>query len=154
MLLFAMAVSAMAGLKVGEPLPDLASFKLEGKLPDSLTNKVVILDFWASWCDPCKESFPALNELQKKYEGRGLIIIAVSVDEEKGDMERFLKENPASFVVLRDATQKLVEKTGIGTMPSSFVIARDGKVRFVHSGFHGSRTKKEYEEQIESLLGK
>jgi len=153
-LLFAVAVSARAGVKIGEPFIDITAFKLEGKLPDSLTNKVVIVDFWASWCDPCKESFPALNELQKKYADRGVIVIAVNVDEEKADMERFLKENPASFVVVRDAGQKLVEKSGISTMPSSFVIGCDGRVRFIHSGFHGDKTKKEYEEQIESLLKK
>lgn len=143
-----------AELKPGEAFPELAGFKLEGKLPDELKGKVVIVDFWASWCGPCKESFPVLNELKKKYAGRGLVIIAVNVDEERADMETFLKENPATFTVVRDAAQKLVPKTGIKTMPSSFVLDGDGKVRFAHAGFHGDKTKKQYEEQIESLLKK
>ena len=146
--------TALAELKTGEAFPELAAFKLEGKLPDDLKGKVVIVDFWASWCGPCKESFPVLNELKIKYAGRGLVIIAVNVDEERADMEMFLKANPATFTIVRDATQQLVPKTGIKTMPSSFVLDSEGKVRFAHSGFHGDKTRKQYEEQIESLLKK
>ncbi len=147
-------VPARATLKSGDPFPDLAGFKLEGKLPDLLKDKVVIVDFWASWCGPCKESFPAMNELQQKYSSRGLVIIAVNVDERRADMEAFLKSTPASFTVVRDAGQKLVDLTGISTMPSSFVLDRTGKVRFIHNGFHGAETKKQYVDEIESLLGK
>ena len=68
------------GIKVGDTLPDLAAARLEGKLPDTFKGKVVLLDFWASWCDPCKASFPAMVELQKEYGPRGLVIIAVNVD--------------------------------------------------------------------------
>lgn len=143
---------AGAALKVGDAMPDLTRFKLEGKLPDSLKGKVVIVDFWASWCGPCKESFPAMNELQKKFGDKGLIIIAVNEDEEKSDMQDFLKDNPADFTVVRDAAQKLVSEAGIQTMPSSFVFDQTLKVHYVHNGFHGSQTRKEYEQQIESLL--
>jgi thiol-disulfide isomerase/thioredoxin len=147
-------ITAQAALKVGDPLPDLTTFKLEGPLPDSLKGKVVIVDFWASWCGPCKESFPAMNDLQKKYGDKGLVIIAVNEDEERSDMQDFLKGNQATFVVVRDAKQKLVAQAGVKTMPSSFVIDGTGQVRFAHNGFHGSKTVKEYEDQIESLLKK
>ena len=151
--LLAHATTALAGgVKPGDTFPDLAAFKLEGKVPDNTKGKVVLVDFWASWCEPCKQSFPVMQELHTRYADRGLVIIAVNVDENRPDMEAFLKKNAATFVVLRDAKQKLVEKTGIATMPSSFLLDREGKVRFTHTGFRGAETKKKYEEEIESLL--
>jgi len=144
--------TASAALKVGDTLPDLTGFKLEGTLPESLKGKVVILDFWASWCGPCAESFPVMDELQKKYREQGLVILAVSVDEKAAKMETFLKKNPVSFAVVRDGEHKLVANVTPETMPTSFIIDREGKVRFIHNGFHGSTTRKQYVEQIESLL--
>jgi thiol-disulfide isomerase/thioredoxin len=147
-------LTAHAALKVGDTFPDLAGFSLDGKLPADLKGKVVVVDFWASWCGPCKESFPAMNDLQKKYGDKGLVIIAVNEDEEKSDMQDFLKANTAVFTVVHDAKQKLVAEAGIKTMPSSFVLDSTGKVAFTHTGFHGAETRKEYEQQIESLLKK
>jgi thiol-disulfide isomerase/thioredoxin len=143
---------ALAGVKTGDAFPGLASFKLEGQLPDSTKAKVVLVDFWASWCEPCKQSFPVMEELHKRYADRGLLIIAINVDENRPDMEAFLKKNAATFAIVRDANQKLVEKAGIATMPSSFLVDHDGKVRFMHTGFRGAETKKKYEEEIETLL--
>lgn len=141
-----------APLKVGNSFPDLSKFKLEGALPD-LNGKVVLVDFWASWCAPCKESFPTMNDLQKRYGPQGLIIIAVNVDENNSDMVDFLKKHKAEFTVVRDAGQKLVDEVNVSTMPTSFLIDRNGKVRFTHSGFRGDE-KKKYEQEIESLLKK
>ena len=149
--------SAFASLKVGDMFPNLDGFKLEGTLPSDLKGKVVMVDFWASWCGPCKQSFPTMDELQKKYSDRGVVIIAVNEDEKKSDMEDFLKENKTSFIVVRDAApdgNKLVDKVEITGMPSSFILDGEGKVRFSHSGFHGADTKKKYEQEIESLLKK
>ena len=143
--------TASAALKVGDTMPELGSFKLEGKLPDSLKGKVVVVDFWASWCLPCAESFPVLDELQKKY-GDRLVIIGVNVDEKPAKMEAFLKKHQVSFIVVRDAEQKLVATAEPETMPTSFVLDADGKIRFLHSGFHGAITSKEYTTEIESLL--
>ena len=144
--------TAQAALKVGDTLPDLAGFKLEGTLPASLKGKVVILDFWASWCGPCAESFPVMDKLQKKYKDQGLVILAVSVDEKAAKMATFLDRNPVSFTVVRDAQHQLVATAEPQTMPTSFVIDRAGKVRFLHNGFHGATTRQQYVEQIESLL--
>ncbi|HEX5398439.1 MAG TPA: TlpA disulfide reductase family protein [Verrucomicrobiae bacterium] len=147
----AAAIGANAALKVGDTLPDFSNYKLEGKLPE-LKGKVVLVDFWASWCGPCAQSFPVMDELQKKYQEQGFVIVAVNVDEKAANMETFLKKNPVSFSVIRDAEQKLVAAISPETMPTSFIIDRTGKVRFLHNGFYGAATRKEYIEQIESLL--
>lgn len=145
-------VSAFANIKVGQTFPDLAGFKLEGKMPDGLKGKVVLVDFWASWCGPCGESFPVMEELQKKYRPQGLVILAINEDEKKADMEDFLKTHKVSFTVLRDAAQKLVEAAGIESMPGSFLLGPDGRVMFAHKGFHGNETHKQYEQEIQTLL--
>ena len=93
-----------------------------------------------------------MDELQKKYGAQGLVILAVNEDDNKSDMDVFLKSHAVSFTGVRDAKQSLVEVAGIGTMPGSFVLGRDGKVAYAHNGFHGSETKKQYEQEIESLL--
>lgn len=144
-------LDARAALKVGDALPDLASFKLEGKLPDTLKGKIIIVDFWASWCLPCAESFPVLEELQKKY-GDRLVILAVNVDTKAANMDKFLKKHPVTFTVVRDAGQKLVALVEPATMPTSFILDGEGKVRFQHNGFHGEKTRQEYISEIESLL--
>ena len=143
--------TASAALKVGDTLPDLASFKLEGKLPDALKGKIIVVDFWASWCAPCAKSFPVLDELQKKYADR-VIVLAVNVDDKKARMDGFMAKHPVSFTVVRDAEQKLVAAVEPATMPTSFILDATGKVRFLHNGFHGEDTRKEYISEIESLL--
>src|SRR3982750_2391207 len=87
LLLMAPPPVALAELKQADALPDLATFHLEGKLPEELKGRVILLDFWASWCVPCKGSFPAMEELKKEFAGRGLTIIAVSVDEKRENMQ-------------------------------------------------------------------
>ncbi len=149
------AASVFAGgktLKVGDALPDLSTFGLEGKLPDELKGKVVVLDFWASWCGPCKESFPVMEDLHQKYGAKGLVVLAVNVDEDAAAMKDFLKSHPASFTIVRDAGKKLVSTVNIASMPTSFVIGTDGKVASVHKGFHGKESAKQYVEEIEKLL--
>jgi thiol-disulfide isomerase/thioredoxin len=145
-------LTCLAGLKPGDSLPDLSSFKLEGKLPDSLKGQVVLLDFWASWCAPCKSSFPAMEELNAKYRDKGLTIVAVSVDEKPENMQQFLKALKISFTVVRDAQQKLVSAADVPTMPTSFLIDRSGKIRFVHAGFERDETMPRYVKEIEQLL--
>jgi thiol-disulfide isomerase/thioredoxin len=146
------AFLAVAGpLKEGDSFPNLSQFGLEGTVPD-IHGKVVLVDFFASWCHPCQESFPVMEELNKKYSGKGLVIIAINLDKNKSDMEDFLKSHPASFVILRDAANKLVSQIKIPTMPTSFLLDRDGKVHAFHRGFKGEETRKQYTEEIEALL--
>jgi len=145
-------VAAVADFKEGDALPDLGSFELEGRLPESLKGQVILLDFWASWCAPCRSSFPAMEALFKEYGGQGLTIIAVSVDEKRANMQEFLKSAKVSFTVVGDARHKLVAIADIHSMPTSFLIDRAGKIRFVHAGFDAERTKREYVKEVEQLL--
>jgi thiol-disulfide isomerase/thioredoxin len=145
-------VACLAAFKPGDNLPDLVSFRLEGKLPEELKGQVILLDFWASWCSPCKISFPAMEELKRKYAAEGLTIIAVSVDEKQANMQEFVKSAKVSFTVVRDAEQKLVATADVPTMPTSFLIDRSGKIRFIHAGFVGDETTRQYVKEIEQLL--
>ncbi len=142
-----------ASLSTGDSFPRLDQFQLEGSLPETRGAKVVLVDFWASWCAPCKKSFPALNKLQQKFGAEGLTIIAVNVDEKQANMARFLEKNRADFAVVRDATQKLVATLAVETLPTSLLIDRDGKVRHIHRGFREDETLKLFEQQIAGLLG-
>jgi thiol-disulfide isomerase/thioredoxin len=136
---------------VGHPLPPLAGFKLDGTLP-ALEGKVVLLDFWASWCGPCKESFPAMADLQKRFGERGLVVLAVSVDDDPRAYTRFLERMKPAFATVRDVDHKLVAVFAAPTMPTSFLVDRQGKVRFRHEGFHNAATVESYVKQIEQLL--
>ncbi len=138
-------------LSVNAPFPNLASFNLEGTLPD-LKGKVVLLDFFASWCAPCKASFPVMQELHKEFGSKGLVVVAVNLDDKKEEMQRFLKKHPSDFIIVRDATKKLVSTINIATLPSSFILDREGRVHSIHNGFKGNETKRKYTEEITALL--
>ena len=143
-----------ATLKEGDTFPELTQFPIEGKLPDTLKGKIVVVDFWASWCGPCKESFPVMEELQARFGKQGLVILAVNVDENRAAMDEFLKDHPSTFTIVRDAKKKLVSQVNIQSMPTSFVLNGDGKIVSVHKGFHGAETRKKYVQEIEDLVKK
>jgi len=144
---------ARAGtVKVGEAFPEITPAQFEGKLPDTLRGKIVLVDFWASWRGPCKGSFPVLEELHKRYAGQGLVVLGINLDETKEAMQEFLAKHPASFAIVRDHQHKMVKSVSIPTMPTSFLLDGEGKVRFIHNGFHGASTQKQYAQEIEELL--
>jgi thiol-disulfide isomerase/thioredoxin len=145
------ASAASADVKPGDSFPPLATAGLEGNLP-ATAGQVVLVDFWASWCTPCRASFPAYARLQGDYGGRGLVIVAVSVDQTAAAYARFVRQLHPPFPTVRDGGQKLVSAVNVPTMPSSYLVGRDGKVRFVHAGFYGDRTERELRREIESLL--
>jgi len=124
--------------EVGQPAPQ---FNLPSLLKDQPTalkqyaGKVIYLDFWASWCAPCKTSFPLLNKLQQKYKDKGFEVVAINLDEDKANAETFLKEIPVDFTILRDSTGEWADKYVVESMPTSFIVDKQGVIQNIHHGF-------------------
>lgn len=118
---------------------------------DDLRGQVVYLDFWASWCKPCRKSFPWMNKMQTRYAKQGLKIIAVNLDAERDLANRFLKENKTEFTIAFDPEGKLASKYKLKGMPTSYLIDRKGKVINIHTGFR-KRDVKKLEAMIKNTL--
>ena len=117
----------------------------------SLRGKVVLVDFWASWCEPCRHSFPWLNAMQAKYAARGLVVIGVNVDRERADADRFLRDVPAEFRIVYDPTGALASHYDLPGMPVSYVIGPKGEVIGRHIGFRNA-LRDERETELQKLL--
>lgn len=133
--------TALAGANAAATDLDLAAYR----------GKVVVLDFWASWCVPCRRSFPWLNQMHAKYEDQGLVIIGVNLDHSEEDAAAFLAEFPADFQIHYDHEMRLAQQFEVQAMPSSYVIGRDGEVRARHLGFKVKR-QDEYEAVLVEAL--
>lgn len=118
---------------------------------DSLRGKVVIVDFWASWCGPCHQSFPWLESLRVRYAAQGLQVIAVDVDKNSDDADEFLAKHKVGFGIAYDPAGKAAEAFGVEGMPSTFLIGRDGRVLVRHVGF-GARKTAPFETALQEAL--
>jgi thiol-disulfide isomerase/thioredoxin len=147
------ATSAVAAAP-GSPAPPLLLSAASGGTVDiaQLRGSVVYVDFWASWCGPCKRSFPWMNEMNRKYADQGLAIVAVNVDRKREDAERFLKLTPAQFTVVYDAAGATPAAWQVKAMPTSYLVDRNGNIVLVESGFRDER-KDEVEQRIRAALG-
>jgi cytochrome c biogenesis protein CcmG/thiol:disulfide interchange protein DsbE len=115
------------------------------------TGKVVLIDFWASWCGPCRQSFPWMNEMHTKYSDQGLEIVAINLDSETEEANAFLKEVPANFILGFDPEGVTAEKMHVEAMPMSYLIDRKSNIRHRMMGFNTSK-KAEHEAHIQTLL--
>jgi len=118
---------------------------------DRHRGQIVIVDFWASWCKPCRQSVPWLNSLRERYGNRGLTIIGVNVDAERGDADKFLREVPIDFEVVFDPNGDLARQFKVQGMPSSYVFDRAGKLVETYVGFRDAK-KNEHEAALRKLL--
>jgi cytochrome c biogenesis protein CcmG/thiol:disulfide interchange protein DsbE len=124
------------------------------QLPEGLAAdgaQLIWVDFWASWCAPCRRSFPWMNEMQAKYQGDGFAIIAVNVDKDRDLAAEFLAQYPAQFQIHYDPAGQLAEQFDVQAMPSSFLLDARGNVIAKHYGFRLADTD-EYEAKIRAAL--
>ena len=150
----AMMVAAVASaVGAGEAAPPFALATAAGETValDKLKGRVVYVDFWASWCGPCRRSFPWMNEIQQKYGAAGFTVVGVNVDKRRPDAEKFLQQTPATFTIVYDPAGKTPEAYGVKGMPSSYLVDASGKVVAVESGFRDEQ-KAEFEARIKTLL--
>jgi len=156
--IFSLAAVAVVvnATEVGQPAPQfmLPTLKTDSPTPlKQFAGKVIYLDFWASWCAPCKTSFPLLNKLHQKLKAQGFEVVAVNLDEDKANGEKFLQEVPVDFTVLRDASGEWADKFVVDSMPTSFIIDKNGVVQKIHHGFVSDDIT-EIEAKITELLKK
>lgn len=135
-----------------EAAPDFKLNSAKGMLELSkMKGKVVYLDFWASWCIPCRKSFPWMNELHKKYKDQGLEVIGVNLDKSREPIDAFLAKTPADFTIAYDPSGVAAATYKVTGMPSSYIIDKTGQLQVAHIGFR-DKDKEEIEAQIKALL--
>ena len=153
-LLFILISFAPLSLSFAQEVPAPDFVISHDQLPDKLSalkGKVIYLDFWASWCKPCRKSFPWMNQMQQKYAGQGLQIIAINLDTEEDLAKTFLENVAAHIPIIYDPEGNIASDYQLLGMPSSYLIDKKGKIRFSHKGFF---TRKEplYEQELVLLL--
>ena len=144
----------VVAVQPGAAAPSLPMPTMDGGKKVSVTQyrgKVVYVDFWASWCIPCRLSMPTLDRLYKEHAARGFEVVGVNKDVRSDDAERFLKRVPVSFVLVDDSNDAAAKAFDVKTMPSGYLVDRKGVVRHVHGGFTKSTAEK-LAAEVETLL--
>jgi cytochrome c biogenesis protein CcmG, thiol:disulfide interchange protein DsbE len=151
---FALSFLALCAAARAENAPSFTLPTTNGTIsPDSLRGQVIYLDFWASWCDPCRKSFPWMDGLQKKYADKGLTVVAVNLDSKQESANKFLIKHPVGFTVAFDPAGSVAQLYKIKGMPSSFLIDRQGNIVAAHVGFQ-EKDAQSLERQVTELLAK
>lgn len=117
----------------------------------ALRGKVVYVDFWASWCTSCVQSFPFLNAMAKELSEQGLVVVGVNLDEDRADATAFLSKHPVGFSVMTDAANSCPQAFGVEGMPAAYLIDRKGNIRYQHLGFRRDQSG-QLRQQVEQLL--
>jgi peroxiredoxin len=144
-----------AAVEAGMPAPALSMAPLEASGTAvslaSLKGSVVYVDFWASWCVPCRLSLPTLDDLYRRNKSRGFEVVGVNKDATSADARRFLAKVPVTFALVQDASDAAARGFDVKAMPSGYLVDRKGVVRHVHRGFT-AETGAALEREIDSLL--
>jgi len=151
-LLMLLAMTVSAGV-VQAPAPDFTLKSDSGanlKLSE-LRGEVVLINFWASWCGPCRQEMPVLSELHDKYKDMGFTVLGVNVEENSGAARKLLRDMPVSFPVLFDNDSTVSKKYDVVAMPSTVLVDRDGNVRYLHKGYKPGE-EDIYLEKVRSLI--
>lgn len=135
LLLFIVVLSLDGFLYAKEKPESIDALKSVVKDAAQLKGKVVYVDFWASWCGPCRKSFPWLKDVDARYGAKGLKVVTINLDRDRAAAKKFLEELKIPFEVIYDSTGALAEKFGVEALPSSYLYGRDGKLRSEHRGF-------------------
>lgn len=142
-------------ITVGDTIPNLSLPKIgsDGSYSlNSLRGKVVLIDFWGSWCIPCRASFPIYDQLQKQYQARGFDVVGINEDDHVSSAEEFLNTYVVSFTILHDAKKEAANIFQPDNMPTSFLVNRAGAVVKIYGGFRESDVHT-LKQDIERLLG-
>ena len=144
---------AATAAEVGKPAPDFTLKSLGGKnlKLSEMAGSVVLINFWASWCGPCREEMPLLNSLHNKYEPLGFTVLGVNVEQDVKGAKGFLKNFPVDFPVLFDSDNRVSEQYKVITMPTTVVVDRDGNMRFLHQGYKSGDEAK-YRQMVKQLV--
>ncbi|WP_150912998.1 TlpA family protein disulfide reductase [Marinobacter halotolerans] len=141
------------GKEMNEPAPDftLKSRSGENLRLEDFRGQVVMLNFWASWCGPCRQEMPLMDNIYEQYKDLGFTVLAVNVDENREEAHRFLDKVPVSYPILYDPESRVSEQYNVQAMPTTVMIDRNGKARFVHYGYKPGY-EDDYETQIRQLV--
>ena len=152
-ILFILLIDDLHGIdtKPSKIFPDLANFKLDGYNREDLKNKILVIDFWASWCAPCKKAFPALCEIQNEYLEKDVVVVGVNVDKDKSSMEKFLKKNSYNFKIIFDIEKNLVSELNVKTMPTTFIVDKNSNIITEKRGYF-KKTKSEIKSILDNLV--
>jgi len=145
-----------AALEEGKTIPNLQLSVLRGKNQTSLLkiaqkHKLVLVDFWASWCTPCKDAMPQLNNIYLRHKRKGVFVVGVNVDDTKKTGIDFAAKMKVKFQLLYDQDKHLVEKLGIEAMPTTIILDHKGRIKYIHKGYRKGDEMK-LEKQLLSLL--
>jgi thiol-disulfide isomerase/thioredoxin len=152
--LLLLLTQSVLAVEAGHTPPDCVLSPIGENKKTSLSQykgKVVYVDFWASWCGPCAQSFPFLNQMHQQFKDKGLEIVGVNLDENPEDAKSFLTTHPASFTIVEDISKQCPKAFDVKAMPSSYIIDRKGLVHHVHFGFRSGDTD-ELQAAIEKLV--